>query len=1163
LLLALLALSFACVPSALARKPPVYRSPHYLGRHVPANFVPAKPAPPVMVSTDGTFPHLLVDGAGTAHVAWAVDPNGQPATLEYCRLPRGATGCAVTKALTVPVPTGSGWPENGDGTNNTDFQGPWPLAVGNELVLLDRRCCFDAPGPDGQKVSAPDYLFTSEDAGQTFTGPSDPFSSAGIVGTLPPSGNAVVYGGPDNPSIGIITDTDSCGTCFQGVPAGQFTRANVRLNIGTSDNYDGRLGVDGGRPIAAFDDNGGGNVHVREWTGVGDINDPSTWSTLAVPGANFSPRLVSGPSGTVLITKTGLLGSPLQARQILDHGTQVGPPVPLNSKQASFVEASEDPVSGRIAVAWLERDSDSEAQGIHVRTSADGGQTWSPDAYVTALPANVDMDELSVSATADGGGFVAFREATGLFHGSIGISQFGPIGSTGKPGLGLAGGGSGPPSGDQTAYTSCSDVHFGAIDALATQGCFLRDPRNQSSGAAVASGPIRLNGLDIVPDAGARILLDPRQHTIDTEGDVSVELTGVSDGPIVLWHGGLHVRIPDAGAGQTLFDFDTSQFAAILKGFPINGHIQVILDHDAVRIPISISLPPYLGGVSGDATLLADNAHGLHLDSLHLHADDVFVGPLEIKPIDISYTATGDIWDGSATIYLPTGDETVIHGHVRFEAGGFKEGDFSLTLYPGIPLFEDVFLNEVGFGLQLNPTVISGDLTVGIQPIAPPDTFAVSVHGAVHVQISPFKITITGDGSVLGVDVATVGLVFSADPTYVRADFSLHLGASTDDCGLFDLGFQVGATIYAGGGGFGGLVKGGLCIFSATPGVSGAVSDQGIAICASPSGDSGPGLSYRWGDSIFDIQYSLTDCYVSKFVNPPPGAVARDAQAGDEPFKVPHGDRGENLNVVGATGAPSVTLISPSGRQITPAPVTQKSAQVVAGSIPQAKRTIIAISHPAAGTWTVRPSPGSSAIASLQQAHDLGAPKARVRVTGHGRVRVLHYAVSRRPGLVIQFAEAIGSGQHVLGIAKHARGSIKFTPADGPKGKRTIFARILQDGLQHENRAVASYIAPPPLVPAAVRHLGARRTKRGVRVSFGRVPGAAKYVVRVALPLRRVLMLSTRTGHASFGAVRSTEAATVTVRGVTAHGRFGHVARVRVKAKQPKLKRPNSKHRHH
>ena len=36
----------------------------------------------------------------------------------------------------------------------------------------------------------------------------------------------------------------------------------------------------------------------------------------------------------------------------------------------------------------------------------------------------------------------------------------------------------------------------------------------------MAQGPIRLNGLDIVPDAGVRIYIDPRQHTIETDGKV-------------------------------------------------------------------------------------------------------------------------------------------------------------------------------------------------------------------------------------------------------------------------------------------------------------------------------------------------------------------------------------------------------------------------------------------------------------------------------------------------------------------------------------------------------------------------------------------------------------------------------------------------------------------
>ena len=95
-----------------------------------------------------------------------------------------------------------------------------------------------------------------------------------------------------------------------------------------------------------------------------------------------------------------------------------------------------------------------------------------------------------------------------------------PPAPTGQPGLGLVPGGSGPPSGDQKGFVACSQIHFGDVDIQATAGCFLRDPKNPSSGAGVAESAISLNGLQIVPDAGARIFVDPHAHTIVTQGAV-------------------------------------------------------------------------------------------------------------------------------------------------------------------------------------------------------------------------------------------------------------------------------------------------------------------------------------------------------------------------------------------------------------------------------------------------------------------------------------------------------------------------------------------------------------------------------------------------------------------------------------------------------------------
>src|SRR3954454_6644923 len=96
----------AVAPSAGAAKPPrhptikkgVYRSPGYKGsRKLPKTGPP--PAPPsVAIATHGWEPDVHVDAAGTAHIVWSdnVDGDGNDVpndVLHYCRLPRGAKAC--------------------------------------------------------------------------------------------------------------------------------------------------------------------------------------------------------------------------------------------------------------------------------------------------------------------------------------------------------------------------------------------------------------------------------------------------------------------------------------------------------------------------------------------------------------------------------------------------------------------------------------------------------------------------------------------------------------------------------------------------------------------------------------------------------------------------------------------------------------------------------------------------------------------------------------------------------------------------------------------------------------------------------------------------------------------------------------------------------------
>jgi hypothetical protein len=603
----LAAIAFAAavaLPAPVALAALSYHSPGYRGSHRIPNVRPLPPQPPLILGT-GDDPRVLVDAAGTGHITWEQGKIAVvPSAVRYCHLPRGQKTCSSQASLVPPEPGADFFPGNSPLLNG-DFSGPFPLAVGNELLLLDHRCCNQVPFPDGTQGSDVNFLYTSEDGGSTFTGP-------GIVGTQSPGGfsggTAAVYGGND-PQLGVVSDTQTGGEFFQGSPAGAFTHLTANLgDQGPDEGVDGRIAVDGTRPIVTFADLTE-HVFVREYKGAGNVNDAANWSVAQVAGEQ--PRIVGGPNGVFLATRPGF-GQPYVVRRVV-NGVPVGAPVQVTptGSDVGYPQFTET-AGGELIFGWVERGA--APANVSIRTSIDGIR-WSA---VQVIAQGTITGNLALGAAPDGGGFAAFNEqpAPGQDQGQIAVATFGAINATGQKGLGnLTGDGLGGIGGDQLGKASCLDVHFGVIDALAEGGCFLRDPRNPTSGAAVTDGEIRLNGLEVIPDAGVRIVINPRLHTIDTTGSVSVVLRAPGIPDITLWHGELHVNLSGglAGAGQTLFDFDTSQFAAALEGFPISGKIAVQLQPDAVVIPISLTLPPYMGGITGQATLLASNSQGLQL----------------------------------------------------------------------------------------------------------------------------------------------------------------------------------------------------------------------------------------------------------------------------------------------------------------------------------------------------------------------------------------------------------------------------------------------------------------------------------------------------------------------------------------------------------------------
>ncbi len=1129
-----------CVAGALlptfAMATPSFRTPGYAWNHKLPKVAPVIPGKLITLG-DGEYPRVLVDAAGTGQIAYTTAPSGAPSVLHDCVLLRGQTGCAANSGL-VP-------PESGDAQYNIDDDGPTPLAIGNELLMIDHRYPISETLPDGT-TGYPTFLWTSEDGGRTFTGP-------GIIGNLAVSGNAIVVGG-SQPQLGWITDTMTGGTLFQSTAPGAFSSARLNLgDQGPDEAYDGRLALDGNNPVAEFQDLSD-HIYIREYNGVGDINSSSSWSVAVIDGQGYS-RLVGGPGGVWLLYQKTFSG-PLFVQQIV-HGQPSGAPsqvTPNTSFEHAYYAIIED-AAGRLTVGWF----NSGTAALYVQSSTDGRHWSAPQIIASHLN---DPSYLSISSAGDGGGFAAFQtpEPGGATGSQINVAAFGSFAATGLKGLGnLDGDGIGGLGGDPLASTSCTDVHFGEIDALAEAGCFLRDPSNPNSGAAIIAGEIRLNGLEIIPGAGVEIVIDPRKHTINTTGTVRVVLRAPGIGDLTLYEGELHLDLSGslADAGQTLFDVNTSSLTSSLEGFPIDGMIDVQIQHDSVVIPISLTLPSYMGGITGQATLLANNATGLQLTSLHIGIPDLVLGALEVKDVAIDYTQTGDVWAGSATIYIPAGTPYFgIAVAVRFDQGDFTMGSFSVTVpFPGVPIFTDTYLDGFGGGFDIHPTNrrFFGSVMIGAIPLDPPN-YTIGVTGTVAITFingGPVVVEVDGAGTVHGFSIANGKLIFQSNGYFeVDGNVDVDLSVAELQAGIQALVDLPSKEFSASANGL--LRVGGQDIASA----QGVVSSLGVAACGS-SFDVNAGFSYPWGGSP-SLSVGLGGCDISPYVIQPMSAAAGDARAPGGPgarervalVRTTSAAPFEDIAVVGSGAPPSVILHGPSGQSLTPVAFGAGAASAAAVALPVAKNdtTYVMVRNPGAGNWTVSAAPGSSPITSVTAARGYAPPRITAHVGGSGVARRLTYSVSRRPGLSVTFAERASRTYHVLGRVTSAHGTLRFAPAAGPAGRRTIVAIVSDDGVPRETVTVASYRAPGPVTPIRVRDLRVARHGRRFRIAFGTASGASYYLLTVrASDGRDLLRLIGRVGHSlTLPVLGYTDHLTVTVRGVSPLGQRGPVAEARI-----------------
>ncbi len=315
------------------------------------------------------------------------------------------------------------------------------------------------------------------------------------------AGGAIAYGDPSAPSVGTISATETGGTFFQGSPGGTYTTAKAQLGTGDQAYY-GSLALDSSsvpEPVAAFADLSG-NMFVREWSGQGDVNDASTWSTRLVSGLPAADRRRRQRRVRALQRQLAQRRQPAAAADSRRAaGRRAG-----GARQVDHA-AGDLRGSDRADRACLHRPA-----GVEVRTSSNGAE-FSPAALTAAIPSGQSIGHLVSAATTDGGGFVSFVQDP------VGGEGVGPV----------AGRGVRDPEGHRKTRPRAAAGGRNRLGGRRPVGDvdvpdrLLRGDRDRKSGRRLLgsrteepqprylAGEVEINGLRIIPDAGVSIGIDP------------------------------------------------------------------------------------------------------------------------------------------------------------------------------------------------------------------------------------------------------------------------------------------------------------------------------------------------------------------------------------------------------------------------------------------------------------------------------------------------------------------------------------------------------------------------------------------------------------------------------------------------------------------------------
>jgi hypothetical protein len=704
--------------------------------------------------------------------------------------------------------------------------------------------------------------------------------------------------------------------------------------------------------------------------------------------------------------------------------------------------------------------------------------------------------------------------------------------------------------------------------ALDQSGCF-----NKAKGGWVSSGGrVRLNGLDLSFPQGAKLSIENAEY--------HVYITGRA-----YWNLGPSFQLPIAkldwrtqGTGPTVA-LDVGKKVGPLM---LSRALELKLSDDSdgtskiefENVKLPGKLAPQRGrvatgdGVSANLNLSATGEKGIQGAGSITVAHSYLLGQVPVRALTLGFdTATGTL-SGSGTIDMPAkgvaSPEVVVAMTVKPALSRKVLADWKLGAAITVqrinkPLAYGFFLQKLGGGVDggtAGDPFMTGSLAVSFGPEFTlggkdiPGLFSVDGTGKMLFQPGGLKVELEGSGTLVNQQISKGKVawdMWAGETTFSGTTMlkqgNIELAATIPPSRIGAEAFELNGHGQLKMKTFFGDWQSDAQFLMTQVGTVGCVGKPGTRF----------GMGYRWGQSF---QTFAGNCDIGKWKQLNKSAV-HAAQAGaPTSFELPSNLPVAAVALRGASSAPKVALTGPDGAKIdapaSGAPLQSTNATI----IPSADEpvTYVVLVRPKGGRWTASTSDGAP-IASVLTADGLPQPKVRVKLAKAGAKRVLRYTVKPLPGQQVRFVETGRGASQDLGVAKGASGALRFRPAAGPGGKRTIVAQVIQDGLPRAALTVARFTVPAPPKVAAPRRVKLRRSGAKLLATWKPARGAARYSVTVKLSDGRNLPLETRRTKLTVKSVAAATKGTVQVVAIGADGRVSKASKAKLAAVKAKRKR--------